>query len=124
MLRRVSISVFVSMLLVLAAGQCARAEDKTGNPPAFDQGKGVLDIIVVDQEGNRLSGATVAVPGYRSTTGLNGTARFGLLPGRYSVLVSKAKFRGRRINAGVRPGETTTLRAVLQKLPTPIPKKK
>ena len=85
--------------------------------------KGILDVVVTDQDGKPLSGALVAVPGYRSTTGLGGTCRFGLHPGRYAVLISKPGYRGRRVNAGVRPDETTTLRVVLQKLPTPTPPK-
>jgi len=82
------------------------------------RGKGILDVAVFDEEHKRLPGVLVAVPGYRSTTGLAGTCRFGLLPGRYAVLISKPGYRGRRIRAGVRPGETTTLRVVLQKLPS------
>ena len=74
-------------------------------------------MVVVDEEGKPLSGVLVSVPGYRSTTGLAGTCRFGLLPGRYAVLISKPGYRGRRVNAGVRPGETTTTRVTLQKLP-------
>jgi len=75
-------------------------------------------VIVVDESGERLSGAHVAVPGYRSTTGLNGTCRFSLLPGRYTVLVNKPGYRGRRVQAGVRPGETTTTQVLLRKLPS------
>lgn len=87
---------------------------QTGPPP---RGKGILDVQVYDENRKPLSGVLVAVPGYRSTTGLAGTCRFGLLPGRYSVLISKPGYRGRRVNAGVRPGETTTTRVQLQKLP-------
>jgi len=92
-------------------------------PEAPPPGKGILDVVVVDEEGKPLPGVNVAVPGYRSTTGLGGTARFGLLPGRYAVRISKAGFRGRRVNAGVRPGETTTSRIMLEKLPPAHPTK-
>jgi uncharacterized membrane protein len=92
------------------------------NVPA--PGKGILDVVVVDQDGKPMRGVKVAVPGYRSTTGLGGTCRFGLLPGRYSVLISKEGYRGRRINAGVRPGETFSLRVVLQKLAPARPPRK
>jgi hypothetical protein len=70
-----------------------------------------------------LPGVLVAVPGFRSTTGLGGTCRFGLLPGRYAVLIRKSGYRGRRVNAGVRPGETTTTRVTLQRLPSRAPQK-
>jgi hypothetical protein len=106
-------------LLIAAAVLCLswtfwlRAQE-SGAP---SRGKGVLDVIVLDEQDKPLAGVLVAVPGYRSTTGLGGTCRFALLPGRYAVLVSKSGYRGRRINAGVRPGETTTLRVALQKLP-------
>jgi len=80
-------------------------------------GKGILDVTIVDHDGQPLKGVTVSVPGYRSTTGLGGTARFGLLPGRYAVLAKKNGYRGKRVNAGVRPGETTKVRVALQKLP-------
>ena len=86
--------------------------------------KGILDVRVLDADGKPLSGVAVSVPGYRSTTGLGGTSRFGLLPGRYSILISKSGYRGRRVNAGVRPGETTTTRVILQKLPGARPPKK
>lgn len=79
--------------------------------------RGILDVLVVDENGKRLPGVTVAVPGFRSTTGLAGNARFSLVPGRYSVLIKKDGYRGRRINAGVKPDETTTLRVQLEKLP-------
>ncbi len=93
-------------------------------PNTASPAKGILDVVVVDEEDNRLSGALVAVPGYRSTTGIGGSCRFGLLAGRYSVLVSKPGYRGRRVNAGVRPNETTTLQVRLQKLPTTRPPRK
>ena len=85
-------------------------------------GKGILDVTVVDEDGKPLQGVAVSVPGYRSTTGLAGTCRFGLLPGRYAVLISKPGYRGRRVNAGIRPGETITTRVTLQKLPSRSPK--
>jgi len=97
---------------------------QTQRPDVPAPGKGILDVVVVDQDGKPLQGVKVAVPGYRSTTGLGGTCRFGLLPGRYSVLISKDGYRGRRINAGVRPGETSSLRVELQRLaPARSPRK-
>jgi len=99
-------------------------EARVQGPTAPTRGKGILDIVVVDEAGQRLVGAQVAVPGYRSTTGLNGTCRFGLLPGRYSVLVNKAGYRGRRVTASVRPGETTSTEVQLQKLSPPRPPRK
>ena len=98
------------------------AQSQKEDVPA--SGKGILDVIVVDQDGKPLQGVNVSVPGYRSTTGLGGTCRFGLLPGRYSVLISKDGYRGRRINAGVRPGETFSLRVELQKLAPARPPRK
>lgn len=86
--------------------------------------KGVLEIIVLDESGNRMAGARVSVPGYRSTTGSSGACRFGLGPGRYSVLVNKSGYRGRRLTAGVRPGETTTTEVRLQKLTPARPPRK
>ncbi len=77
---------------------------------------GVLDVVVDEETGNRLSGAVVTVPGYRSMTGLGGVCRFGLAPGRYAVVVSKSGYRGRTVDVRVRPGETTTTRVRLQKL--------
>jgi hypothetical protein len=78
----------------------------------------------LDESGKRMEGASVSVPGYRSTTGLNGTCRFGLLPGRYSVLVNKSGFRGRRVTAGVRPGETVSIEVKMEKLQPPHPPRK
>jgi hypothetical protein len=120
------ISVRVKCILIVVAALWlnglfwARAQQSSS--PA--RGKGVLDVIVLDENKKPLAGVLVAVPGYRSTTGLGGTCRFGLLPGRYAVLISKPGYRGRRINAGVRPEETTTLRVVLQKLPERRPPQK
>lgn len=109
--------VALSVALVAARAQEEPSESPPSPPPAGTPARGILDVQVVDEAGNRLRAATVAVPGYRSTTGIAGNARFSLLPGRYSVLVSKSGFRGRRISAGVRPSETTTLKVVLEKLP-------
>lgn len=80
-------------------------------------GQGILAVEVVDEGENPLEGALVAVPGHRANTGADGTCHFGLLPGRYAILVSKEGYRGRRVNAGVRLGETTTTQVKLQKLP-------
>jgi len=112
--------ILVAAMLWLGSTRVAKPQE-SNRPP---RGKGILDVMVVDEEGKRLPRVLVAVPGYRSTTGLGGTARFSLLPGRYSVLISKPGYRGRRINAGVRPGETTTLRVQLQKLRTIPPPRK
>jgi uncharacterized membrane protein len=111
-MRKKSLLIVIAMLCLSGASRVRAQESRA---PA--RGKGVLDVIVLDEQSKPLAGVLVAVPGYRSTTGLGGTCRFGLLPGRYAVLISKSGYRGRRINAGVRPGETTTLRVVLQKLP-------
>lgn len=92
----------------------AQNDTPTMNRP----GKGILDVVVSDQDGKPLKGVTVSVPGYRSTTGVGGTARFGLLPGRYAVLAKKDGYRGKRVNAGITPGKTTTTRIALQKLPS------
>jgi uncharacterized membrane protein len=102
---------FTALSLALAAG----AQSQKSEVPS--RGQGILDVEVVDEAGQPLKDALVSVPGYRSTTGLAGTCRFGLLPGRYAVLISKDGYRGRRVNAGVRLGETTTTRVKLQKLP-------
>lgn len=111
-MRKKSLLIVIAMLCLSGASRVRAQESRA---PA--RGKGVLDVIVLDEQSKPLARVLVAVPGYRSTTGLGGTSRFGLLPGRYAVLISKPGYRGRRINAGVRPGETTTLRVVLQKLP-------
>jgi len=109
---RLAVLVLLTMVWI-AAAFAAQSEQAGMSRP----GKGILDVVVVDQDGKPLKGVAVSVPGFRSTTGLGGTARFGLLPGRYAVRISKTGYRGRRVNAGVRPGETTTTRVVLQKLP-------
>jgi len=104
----------VAAALIFFSTFLMATQNQNENTPA--PGKGILDVIVVDEDGKPLKGVTVSVPGYRSTTELGGACRFGLLPGRYSVLIKKEGYRGRRINAGVRPGETYTLRVELQKL--------
>ncbi len=104
----------------LNAGLGARQQ----KPDVPARGQGILDVVVVDEAGKPLEGVLVSVPGYRSTTGLAGTCRFGLLPGRYAILVSKEGYRGRRVYAGVRLRETTTTQVKLQKLPPPRPPKK
>jgi len=107
--------IITAILIFACVSLRVAAQDQKPVAPAL--GKGILDVVVIDQEGKPLPGAAVSVPGYRSTTGPGGTCRFGLLPGRYAVLISKNGYRGRRVNAGVRPGETTTTRIMLQKLP-------
>ena len=113
MKRRLAATLLI--LCVLCGLLQAQSKEKEPSPP--ESGKGILDVVVLDEDAKPLSGVLVAVPGYRSTTGLGGTCRFGLLPGRYAVLIRKSGYRGRRINAGVRPGETTTTHVTLQKLP-------
>jgi len=113
---------FVAAALILSTTLLLAAQGQKEEVPP--PGKGILDVIVVDEDGKLLQGVTVSVPGYRSTTGSGGTCRFGLLPGRYSVLIKKDGYRGRRINAGVRPGETYSLRAELQKLALTRPPRK
>ena len=78
---------------------------------------------MVDEQDKPLAGALVALPGHRCTTGAEGKCKFKVLPGRYPLLISKDGYRGRRVNAGVRPGEVTTTRVELQKLPpAPAPR--
>ena len=113
MLRRLTI-LAILVAVVAVATRAAQNDKPTMNRP----GKGILDVVVIDQDGKPLRGAKVSVPGYRSRTGAGGTARFGLLPGRYAVLIAKNGYRGKRVNAGIRPGETTTTRVTLQKLPS------
>lgn len=112
MLRRLVVLAFVVLIPAVARG--AQNDTPTMNRP----GKGILDVAVTDQDGKSLKGVTVSVPGNRSTTGLGGTARFGLLPGRYAVLIKKDGYRGKRVNAGITPGKTTTTRVILQKVPS------
>ena len=109
------VGAFAVLLLV------GRLEAGPQELKSSERGKGVLDVMVVDETGKRLPGTLVSLPGYRSTTGLSGTCRFKILPGRYSVLISKPGYRGRRIYAGVRPGETSTAQVQLQKLPPARP---
>jgi len=119
---RMSKKAFAAAALIFSATLLLAAQSqKEETPPP---GKGILDVIVVDEDGRPLKGVTVSVPGYRSTTGLGGSCRFGLLPGRYSVLIKMDGYRGRRINAGVRPGETYSLRVELQKLAPARPARK
>lgn len=113
MTRKLALTLVVFFVLCTLLRAQSKAE--SDQPPT---GKGTLDVVVVGEEGKPLSGVLVSVPGYRATTGLGGTCRFGLHPGRYAVLISKPGYRGRRVNAGVRPGETTNTRVTLQKLPS------
>ena len=113
-MRRIVASISVLFpLLSLAATLCGQAQ----KPAIPAPGQGIVDVHVVDELGKPLAGALVSVPGYRSTTGLAGTCRFGLRPGRYAILISKEAYRGRRVSAGVRLAETTTTHVKLQKLP-------
>ena len=90
-------------------------------PSALPHDQGQLEVAVVDEQDKTLAGALVALPGHRCTTGAEGKCKFKVLPGRYPLLISKAGYRGRRVNAGVRPGEVTGTRVELQKLPTAPP---
>jgi len=120
MLRRLTVCVMflVALTIPLAAQDDSSTTPAPNDTPTMNRpGKGILDVVVTDQDSNPLKGVQVSVPGFRSTTGQGGTARFGLLPGRYAVLIAKDGYRGKRVNAGIRPGETTTTRVTLQKLP-------
>ena len=120
MLRRVAVfAILMAVAAVpLTAQDEAPASTVSNDTPTMNRpGKGILDVVVTDQDGNPLKGVKVSVPGYRSTTGQGGTARFGLLPGRYAILIAKDGYRGKRVNAGITPGKTTTTRVTLQKLP-------
>jgi hypothetical protein len=121
---RVSVRVKSILIIVAALWLNGLVWARAQQSSSAARGKGILDVIVLDENKKPLARVLVAVPGYRSTTGLGGTCRFGLLPGRYAVLISKPGYRGRRVNAGVRPDETTTLRVVLQKLPERRPPQK
>ncbi len=116
MLKSLRPSLVAFALLSMTPALAARPQS-AGTPPR--PGEGILDVVVVDEAGKPMRGVLVSVPGYRSTSGLSGTCRFGLLPGRYAILISKSGYRGRRVNAGVRVGETTTTHVKLQKLPLP-----
>lgn len=118
---RAAFATFVVLGLSVVRGAPPQKPDGRA---ALGRGQGILDVEVLDEGGKPLKGVLVSVPGYRSITGLAGTCRFGLAPGRYPVLISREGYRGRRVNAGVRPGETTTTRVKLQKLPTVHPPKK
>ncbi len=93
-------------------------------PSVPARGQGILDVKVVDEAGKPLPEVLVSLPGYRSLTGLAGTCRFGLLPGRYAILISKEGYRGRRVNVGVRVATTIRVRIKLQKLPPALPLRK
>ena len=116
-----SVLVVVAFMGLCLSGALGALGQRSGS---IARGKGTLEVVVVDEEGNRLPGARVSLPGRRSTTGRDGSSKFNLLPGRYPIRVSKERYRGRRMNAGVRPGETTTTRVQLQKLPGPAPPQK
>lgn len=120
-MRRASVGLLLLLaVFCLRGGHVASAQQASSS----EREKGILEVVVLGEKGEPLPEALVAVPGYRSTTGLNGTCQFGLLPGRYSVLVNKASYRGRRLTASVRPRETTTTQVQLQKLPVVRPQHK
>ena len=103
---------------------CAALGGQSQQPGTLPHGLGQLEVIVVDEQDKPLSGALVALPGHRATSRADGKCKFNVLPGRYPLLISKDGYRGRRVNAGVRPGEVTTTRVELQKLPpAPAPRK-
>src|SRR5260370_32898699 len=83
----------VLALAVLVYFPLAARSQSAGTPPR--PGQGILDVVVVDEEAKPLEGVLVSVPGYHSKTGLSGTCRFGLIPGRYAILVHKEEYRGR-----------------------------
>ena len=107
----------VAAFLVVWTSVGARATAQEPIDPS--RARGTLEVQVVDESGKSLRGVTVAVPGSRSTTGVTGTCRFSLVPGRYSVLIQKDGYRGRRVNAGIKPDEVTNLRVQLDKLAIP-----
>lgn len=65
----------VLILCVLCGLLQVQTKEKESSPPPTN--KGILDVVVVDEAGKLLPGVFVSVPGYRSTTGLGGTCRFG-----------------------------------------------
>jgi len=114
---------FLTAAAMLAMPRGLRPKPQQSAAPARGEGT-TLEIVVVDEEGKRLPDVLVAVPAFRSTTSQAGTCRFSLPPGRYSILISKDGYRGRRVSVGIRPGQTTKQRVKLQKLPpAPNPKK-
>ena len=106
----------LAVLILGTAWFCAAPGGQSQQPSALPHGQGQLEVIVVDEKDKPLSGALVALPGHRCTTGAEGKCKFKVLPGRYPLLISKDGYRGRRVNAGVRPAEVTTSRVELQKL--------
>jgi uncharacterized membrane protein len=115
MTKRILAVIAAFLVVWMNAGVRAAAQE----PVDPSRARGILDVLVVDENGKPLPGVTVAVPGVRSKTGVAGTCRFSLVPGRYSVLIQKDGYRGRRINAGIVPDETTNLRVQLDKLAIP-----
>ena len=120
-MRNVVISI-IGALVLLPSNASVTAQPQ--GSAVIPRGRGTLEVVVVDEQGTPLAGVLVSLPGRRSSTGRDGSCKFNLLPGRYPIRVSKGAYRGRRMNAGVRPGETTTTRVQLQKLPgLPPPQK-
>ncbi len=120
--RVLTVWLLLALAFVIGTAKTHAFTPQTGTGAKANDG--VLDVVVLDENAKRMVGATVSVPGFRSTTGLAGSCRFGLAPGRYSVLVNKDGYRGRRVTAGVRPGETASLEVKLQKLQPVRPPKK
>ena len=81
MTRRILAIVAAALVVWMSASQKAAGQE----PIDPSRARGTLEVQVVDESGKSLRGVTVAVPGFRSTTGSAGTCRFSLVPGRYSA---------------------------------------
>jgi len=114
----------LAAFILVIVGFSAALNGQSQQPVDLPHGQGQLEVVVMDEQDKPLAGALVALPGHRATTGAEGRVKFKVLPGRYPLLISKDGYRARRVNAGVRPGEVTTTRVELQKLPpAPAPRK-
>jgi uncharacterized membrane protein len=109
-----------SLILIMALSCALLLAGRLGASPqapsAAAKSTGTLEIMVVDESEKPLQGVQVSLPGHRAVTDVKGSCRFNVLVGRYPILIRKDGYRGRRVNAGVRPGETTTTQVQLQKL--------
>jgi uncharacterized membrane protein len=115
---RVMILMAVLAIALWAAGTLTVGSQAAANAA---QSLGKLEIAVLDENGKPLPGAQVSLAGHRATTDKEGSCKFEVLPGRYPVLVRKDGYKGRRLNLGVRPGETTSQQVRLQRLTPPHP---
>src|SRR3989442_2721319 len=124
--RRKATRFFLAFLTEAAMLEMPRGlQPKPQQSAAPARGEGAtLEIVVVDEEGKRLPDVLVAVPAFRSTTSQAGTCRFSLPPGRYSILISKDGYRGRRVSVAIRARQSTPQSVKLQKLPPAPPPKK